>query len=736
MTTEDKISQMIMPTFRYYTDENGKLKNLTELNEDVSGVLARHGFAGVAFFAQNTADTAMAVRLVDAMQRANASVQGRPQLLTAIDQEGGRVTRLGQGSQMPGNMALGAVGDTAATAASAEVIGKELMAIGFNFNFAPVVDVNNNPENPVIGLRSFSDDPAAVASQGVAYMKALQSTGTISALKHFPGHGDTATDSHTGLPRIDKTYEQLKAHELRPFQACIDAGADVVMTAHIQYPSIESTTVRSASTGEEIYLPATLSKTILTDILRNDMGFQGVVITDAMEMDAIAKHFGTLDAARRAIAAGVDILLMPVDTSNPEGLKALEQYVNDLTKLADSGEISMERVNESVRRILMLKESHGLLAPYDGSNVQARVEKATATVGSAENHEIEWGITKRAITLLKNENGTLPLATAGKKTVVLTMYDNEVLSMEYAIARLRDDGKLPAEANIEVHSTQKQEESTVMGWIADATHVVCITETGSTAAMNPENAKGAYSALLDRLIESVHGRGGDVTILSCSLPYDAARYRKADAIVLAWSARGMSEDPRIKDGNMAQYGPNMPAALYLLLSPNETPVGKLPVNLPALNADYGFSDQTLYQRGFGLRYAGLPEDTDAALTRGQAVLLLWRLAGSPDASGDSLPFTDVPKDAAYRNALRWAFEKHVVNGTGAGGFSPDLPLTREQALVMLYRLAPSDGAGAQGSWSAPALNWAAQRALIDGNTELYGSLTSEALIRLAAKASA
>ena len=204
----------------------------------------------------------------------DAAAAGRPQLLTAVDQEGGPVVRLGHGCQMTGNMALGAIGDPAAAEQAGRLIGEELSAVGLNYDAAPVVDVNVNPQNPVIGLRSFSDDPALVAQLGTALMAGIRSTGVISTLKHFPGHGDTATDSHIGLPRIEKGLDELKRFELIPFQACIDAGAEAIMTAHIQYPLIEKQTMVSVETGEEISLPATLSKTILTDLLRGERDHQ------------------------------------------------------------------------------------------------------------------------------------------------------------------------------------------------------------------------------------------------------------------------------------------------------------------------------------------------------------------------------------------------------------------------------------------------------------------------------
>ena len=598
MTTEEKVSQMLMPAFRYWNDAEGSRQNLAAINDEIAAMLERHGFAGVVFFAQNAAQTEAAVRLVDAMQTANAKGKNRTQLLTAIDQEGGSVTRLGQGTAFSGNMALGAANNEESTAVAARVIGEELKAVGFNFDFAPVVDVNSNPANPVIGVRSFSDDAQTVARHGVTFMKSLMATGSISTLKHFPGHGDAATDSHTGLPLIEKSYAELKANELIPFQACIDAGAEAIMTAHIQYPAIEKETYISKESGQGIPLPATLSRTILTDILRGDMGFDGVILTDAMDMDAIAKNFDPMDAARLAITAGVDILLMPVDPGllvDSEGLAKLDQYVSDLTALAQSGAIPMERIDDAVTRILRLKARHGLLDAYDSSQLETRAADALTCVGSAEHHALEWEIAKEAVTLVKNENQLLPISAANQKIAVLTAYDNEVMSMEYAVGRLRDEKKLPDSAEVTVTSIRNKSLQECMPLLEGAQHVIAVSEVSGIAALH-----NAYAALLDDLIDYVHQNGGTFTILSAYLPYDAARYVQADAIALTWSARGMSEDPRVKEGPVSQYGASMPAALYLMLSPDAAFTGKLPVNLPALDENYQFSSEILYARGFGL----------------------------------------------------------------------------------------------------------------------------------------
>ena len=756
MTTEEKVSQMIMPSFRWWSGADGKLQNLAEINDDVAAILERHGFAGVVLFSQNAAENEATAELIDAMQTANA--RHRTQLLVAVDQEGGGVTRLGQGTAFPGNMALGAANDLTATAAAARIIGEELGALGFNFNFAPVVDVNSNPANPVIGTRSFSDDAQIAAKQGAAFMSALMETGVISTLKHFPGHGDTNTNSHTGLPRIDKTYDELKANELVPFAACIDAGAEAIMTAHIEYPAIEKETYVSKDSGEAITLPATLSKTILTDILRGDMGFDGVILTDAMEMDAIAKNFDPMDAARLAICAGVDILLMPVDPgrmTDAEGIAQLDRYIADLTALVDSGAIPMERVDESVARILALKEKHGLLDAYEGAKPDA-----LATVGSAEHHAKEWEIAARAVTLVKNDGDLLPLTAKNRKVAVLTAYDNEVMSMEYAVGRLRDEKKLPGGTEVTVTSIRNKTLEECLPLIEGMDHVILVSEVGGLAAMNPNT--NAYSALLDALIEQVHRSGGTVAVLSAALPYDAARYTKADAFVIAWNARGMSEDPRVADGAVKRYGASMPAALYQMLSPDAVFTGRLPVNLPAMDADYQYTDAVLYPRGFGL--SGKPESAPAdvkrtdwfhdavayvtsrliilprtngrfdpysAVTRGDTAYFLWVMAGKPAPSGSG-SFADVPADARELDAIRWASEQGILTGRD-GAFGADETITREAFVTALYAFAQYRGRVVSAvkdtiisrfadalhisKYAAAAMKWAVGAGIVRGTSE-------------------
>lgn len=659
MTTEQKIAQLIMPAFYYYTNDEGKTVGMEELHPDVEALLREYGFSGVIFNLQNAKDNEKAARLVDAMQTANASVPGRPQLLTFTDQEGGYVTRLGQGTQMPGNMALGAADDPAVTESAGFLIGQEVTAIGYSGAFAPVLDVNSNPANPVIGIRSFSDDPETVAQQGVALMNGLRKAGALSALKHFPGHGDTGTDSHTGLPCVNKTYEELKAFELIPFQAAIDAGADMVMTAHIVYPQVEMGTYTSKKTGEEIGLPATLSKTILTDILRGDMGFEGLIVSDAMNMDAIATHFDPLDAARLAIEAGVDLILLPVDTSSPEGLAALKQYIQDVASMADSGTLSMEAVDAAVLRVLSFKEKHGLLTPYVCEDLEAKVQQAVTTVGSAAHHETEFEIAKEAVTLVKNE-GVFPL-NPKESVAVLVPYSSELMSAEYAVQRLKDEGTLPENAPVSVLYLGNMTVNDLVNTAQKTKHLIVIHAAYSLNGMNPAKTNGSDSVIVEALLTLAHAAGNDVTVISAQLPYDAARFPDADAVIVAYGARGMSEDPRNKEYGVSQYGPNLPAAIYMALS-GQPMTGKLPVHIPALNENCEYTDEILYPRGYSAALTELSEKLKAFydfLVDGWDFLNEEGTAAEYDGgflkaelTDNAIVITETPED---REPLTWTF---------------------------------------------------------------------------------
>ncbi|MBQ5755873.1 MAG: glycoside hydrolase family 3 protein, partial [Erysipelotrichaceae bacterium] len=346
------------------------------------------------------------------------------------------VRRIPFGSYMCGNMALAAADDPKDVHAYASLIGDELDDLHINVDFAPVVDLNSNPKNPVIGVRSFSDDPDKAAASISPFIEALHEQGVISCLKHFPGHGDTDTDSHSSLPVIYKSLEEIRGFELIPFKAGIEAGCDMIMTAHIQYPAIE----KESHNG--IFLPATLSHTIITDVLRNELGFDKVVVTDSLSMDAVAKFFRKKDILAYAINAGADMLLIPVSEKKSVSLyyKELLNTVTAICNLVKEGTVSEERIDESLRRIITLKKERGLFDPEK--------ENDNFDVGSKEHHQTEMQIAKNAITLIKNEDA-LPI-DKNEKTLVLVPYASQNRSMTYARTLLLQEGFLNKKSDLNI----------------------------------------------------------------------------------------------------------------------------------------------------------------------------------------------------------------------------------------------------------------------------------------------
>jgi beta-N-acetylhexosaminidase len=290
------------------------------------------GLGGVVLFARNIESHAQVAELT-ALLRAE-----RPELVVAIDEEGGDVTRIeaATGSSYPGNWALGVVDDLALTESVAAAIGADLAAVGVNANLAPVADVNTNPDNPIVGIRSFGSDAELVARHAGAFVTGLQRTGVAACVKHFPGHGDTREDSHLELPTVERDARTMAAM-LLPFGAAIDAGARAVMTAHIRVAGLDDA-------------PGTLSRTVIGDLLRGDLGFTGVVVTDALEMRAVSATVGAAEGAVQALEAGADALCLGHDL-RPE---TIHTAVVDAVR---SGRLAGERVQEAAGRVAALGET-------------------------------------------------------------------------------------------------------------------------------------------------------------------------------------------------------------------------------------------------------------------------------------------------------------------------------------------------------------------------------------------
>ena len=619
MTLREKVAQMMIASFRIWQEvpettdgeqpaEEAPKTNITELNDEIREMVAREHFGGILLFGENFSDPEQTLRLVSDLQTTNRNSGGIPQLIF-VDQEGGNVNRIPYSTIGVSNMALGATGDPENARQMAAIHGEEIGLLGIHTDFAPVMDVNNNASNPVIGIRSFSDDPQTVAQFGCAYLAGLHYSGSIAALKHFPGHGNTATDSHTGFPLINSTYEELKECELVPFQAAIDAGADIVMTAHIQYPQIEQETYTSVSTGEQVYLPATMSHTILTDILRGDMGFDGLIVTDALDMKAITDNFSVEDTIKLAINAGANLLILPA-VKDTNLFKLTETYIDTAVALVKSGEIDEARINESVLRILKLKARYGVLDQTDFTVTDEQIASAKDGVGSAEHRETEWQIAENALTLVKNENGAFPLQVKpGEKTLILFADSGASRAGTGDLVRLllEEQQALPDGAEIVVMKNTKDNGDVCILAALGADHVILVHRVYAQACLDPSTEDGFSSGAFDKIIDALHEKGKTAIVVSCQLPYDAARFPEADAILLTYWGSTMRELP----AEGSSWSANLPAGLLACFGAAESN-GRLPVNIPALDEAYQPTDEILWNRGYSAAGADTQAPADAS----------------------------------------------------------------------------------------------------------------------------
>lgn len=607
MTTEEKIAQMITVDMRSWNNED-----FTEMNDEAEEIIKKYAPGGVILFAENLKNTKQIVKLTSALQDAALKSENKIPLIIGTDQEGGEIVRLNTGTSLPGNMALGANGNKDDSFKAGDILGSELLALGINTDYAPSLDVNNNPLNPVIGLRSFSADPDIVGALGVQVIKGLQNNNVISAAKHFPGHGDTQTDSHAGLPSVDKSKEELDKTELAPFKKAVENGVDMIMTAHIQFPKVEASSVISQLDGSEIKLPATLSKKFVTDILRGEMGFNGVVTTDAMNMEAIASSFGLSQAAILAINAGVDMLLMPVSLTCSDDADSLAALINDIKSAVDSGEIKEDTINNAVKRILKLKNDRGILN-YKASDLETKIKNAEAIVGSKEHREIEDSISTNAVTLVKNEKDTLPFKPEeGERAVFVTPYSNEIPGIKYALTKLMASGKLPQIEYSTVYYNGGSGKDDILNKISQADYVVIFTEMNESGDILPDSINTYIPRAVLNYTEENSIKN---VIVSIGKPYDIANYTDADAIVAAYGAKGMEEEDA--DGTklpVYAYGPNIPAAVEVIFGEAD-PFGKLPVDIPNITDGEMDTGSLAYKLGEGLTYEGAADNRTEPATQ-------------------------------------------------------------------------------------------------------------------------
>ncbi|WP_078550157.1 beta-N-acetylhexosaminidase [Litchfieldia alkalitelluris] len=401
LTLRQKIGQLMVCGF--------KANNPADVSDEIVELIRDYHVGGIILFGRNIGTPEDILKLNTRLQL-EAKLAGHDQpLLICIDQENGVVRRLGEGTTVfPGAMLLGATGNPEFAYDMGLATGKELKALGINWNLAPVVDVNNNPNNPVIGVRSFGEHPFQVAEFGKAAMKGMQAAGIITSLKHFPGHGDTNLDSHLELPTINHSMERLEEVELLPFKDCIKEGADTVMSAHVYFPAIE----------KKQGVPATMSRSVITGLLREKLGFQGVVTTDCMEMKAIADTIGTAQGAVEAIKAGIDLVMIShLPSLQKDAIEAIATAV-------ENNELSVEQIDAALDRVRQLKSRY-----LSWNEIVESVDHVTVPdVVGCEEHRVKAEDAFRHGITLVNNNNVLPLSTHVNHKVLVIYTNNSYLT--------------------------------------------------------------------------------------------------------------------------------------------------------------------------------------------------------------------------------------------------------------------------------------------------------------------
>ena len=492
-------------------------------SSELERLIAERHIGGVVVFRKNVQSPAQMAALTAALQSVALNA-GAPPLWVAIDHEGGVVNRFGRSvagsgtarvTPLPSPMALGAAGSTALAREAGLVAGRELRAMGIHHNYAPAVDVNNNPANPIIGARAFGESPALVESMGLAYIDGLQSAGVAATVKHFPGHGDVMVDSHLALPRVDHPIERLERVELPPFAAAVRAGVASVMPAHIVYPALDPTGV-----------PATMSRPILTGLVRERWQFQGFICSDSLQMRAIADNYGVGEAAVAAVRAGCDQLLAL-------GPEALQQEVMDAVALAiEHGDLPAGRVADALRRV------EAAVAKWGPKSAPA----GTVMIDGADHDGVAKRIADAAVTLVRDRAGIVPLRGPRIGVAMLSAGYGEYEPPDVATALRRHHAGV-----VDVPSTGPRPE---------VDQVVAVTFTRGTPSANQVAAiHDLYKTFGDRLI-----------VLAAGDPYDLLQFPEVPAYMATYGADG----PSLDAGARALVG-----AL--------TPRGRLPVTLPGLH---------------------------------------------------------------------------------------------------------------------------------------------------------
>ncbi|MET8246277.1 glycoside hydrolase family 3 protein [Streptomyces sp. NPDC005202] len=557
MTLEEKVGQLfVMRVYGHSAtspDQADIDANLKEIGvRTAAELIARYRVGGIIYFtwAHNTRDPHQIADLSNGIQKASLQQpRGLPVLITT-DQEHGIVCRVGKPATLfPGAMAIGAGGSRADAHTLGRISGAELRAIGINQDYSPDADVNVNPANPVIGVRSFGADPDAVAGLVAAEVKGYQASRVAATAKHFPGHGDTAVDSHFGFPVITHSRELWEKLDAVPFRAAIKAGIDSIMTAHIQFPALDDS-------GD----PATLSRPILTGILREELGYDGVVVTDSLGMEGVRTKYGDDRVPVLALKAGVDQLLNP---------PSLDVAWNAVVKAVRDGELTEARLDESILRILRLKAKLGLFdEPYVSGAGVDRTVGAPAHLAAADR------IAEGTTTLLVNEGRLLPLSRRTHKKLLVVGADPASPSGTTG----PPTGVLAA-ALTELGFTATALSTGITPSAATIAKAVAAAREADAVVVGTYNVTAGSSQ--KTLVEQLLATGRPVVAIAIRNPYDVAQLLSVPACLAAysWTDVELRAAARVVAGRVK-------------------PRGKLPV--PVQRADD--PAKVLYPIGYGLSY--------------------------------------------------------------------------------------------------------------------------------------
>ncbi len=495
MTLREKIAQMVV------TNSDGfSIDNSSAEYSRLSNLIVNEKIGGIIFFNGNSVQQA---ELTNKLQ----SLSGTPLLISA-DYERGTKMRLNDGSLFPSNMALGATRNPELAYKMGVQIAKECRAIGVHQNYAPVVDINNNALNPIINVRSYGEDPQLVSVMSENFIKGLQDGRVIATAKHFPGHGDTDIDSHNDLPVLNFSRERLDNLELIPFKNAVKNNVMSVMIAHLSLPLIDS----------EPNVPASLSKNVVQNILLDEMKFSGLVITDALNMAGVVKHFSTKEVALRCVNAGIDLILMP--KGETETINAIEDAVN-------SGVISEERIETSVRKILNAKDWCKI-----EQNKISDVSKVSAIVNSAEAKNISQQIADESLTLVKNSNNLIPFDSPADKSCLIVSLNNgnDKANSDYFLNRFSSSNKFKSTSVYDITGEVGNPEEI----ISDSDNYDAVIIPIYAKVKIKTGTVGLPQSQIS-LINSLTSKGKKVVVVSFGNPYLIQGFPDIDSYICAYA---------------------------------------------------------------------------------------------------------------------------------------------------------------------------------------------------------